>query len=94
MAGSPQYAMYAWLERFTQQMSLVSRWGMYRELERQMDTLSAQLDEAAKKHPERLNLDPDFPLPTYLTEVEIHQYSGGLWESDMGGARWRGAPKS
>jgi len=85
MAGSPQYAMYAWLERFTQQMSLVGRWGMYRELEPQMETLSAQLDEAARQHPERLNLDPDLPLPAYLTEAEIHQYSGGLWESDMGG---------
>lgn len=85
MAESPQYAMYAWLERFTQQMSLVARWGMYRELEPQMEKLSAQLDEAAKRHPERLNLDPDLPLPAYLTETEIHQYSGGLWESDMGG---------
>ena len=85
MAGSPHYAAYAWLERFTQQMSLVGRWGMYRELEPQMETLSAQLDEAAARHPERLNLDPDLPLPDYLTETQIHQYAGGLWESDMGG---------
>ena len=85
MTGSPQYAMYAWLERFTQQMSLVGRWGMYRELMPQMEKLSTQLDEAAGRNPERLNLDPYLPLPEYLTETEIHQYSGGLWESDMGG---------
>ena len=85
MAASPQYAMYAWLERFTQQMSLLGRWGMYRELEPQMEMLSAQLDDAAKQHPERLNLDPDLSLPSYLTDTEIHQYSGGLWESDLGG---------
>ena len=85
MAASPQYAMYAWLERFTQQMSLLGRWGMYRELKPQMEMLSAQLDDAAKQHPERLNLDPGLSLPSYLTDTEIHQYSGGLWESDLGG---------
>jgi SAM-dependent methyltransferase len=85
MAESSQYALYAWLERFTQQMSLIGRWGVYREFEAQMATLSAQLDDAARRHPERLNLDPALPLPAYLTEQETHQYAGGLWESDIGG---------
>ncbi|MDE0813066.1 MAG: methyltransferase domain-containing protein [Alphaproteobacteria bacterium] len=85
MAGSAQYEMYAWLERFTQQMSLVARWGAYNDLEPQMKKLSAQLDAAAAQHPERLNLDPALPLPSYLTEQETHQYLGGLWESDIGG---------
>jgi SAM-dependent methyltransferase len=85
MAGSSQYAMYAWLERFTQQMSLVARWGAYNDLKPQMEKLSALLDDAAAQHPERLNLDPTLPLPSYLTEQETHQYLGGLWESDIGG---------
>lgn len=85
MAESPDYALYSWLERHTQQMSLTGRWGMYRELAGQLDGLSAQLDDAAKRHPERLNLDPSLPLPEYLTEVETHQYPGGLWKSDIGG---------
>ena len=85
MAESPQYALYAWLERFTQQMSLIGRWGMFRELEPQMERLSAELDDAARQHPERLNLHPALPLPSYLTEQETHQYPGGLWESDIGG---------
>jgi SAM-dependent methyltransferase len=85
MSASPDYALYSWLERHTQQMSIDGRWGARRELLAQLPELSAQLDEAATHHPNRLNLDQSLPLPDYLTKTDIHQYPGGLWESDVGG---------
>jgi SAM-dependent methyltransferase len=85
MTGSPDYALYAWLERHTQQMSLNGRWGMHRELIGALESLSSELDDAAHRCPERLNLDPTLPLPDYLTATDTHQYPGGLWENDVGG---------
>ena len=85
MADSSQYALYAWTERYSQQMSLHGRWGGFREFGPQLSRLSAQLDAATNIHPERLNLDPNLQLPPYLTEQETHQYPGGLWQSDIGG---------
>lgn len=79
---SAAYRMYGWLERYLQQFKYLGRHGMIPVMERQAASLSAALDEAAGRHPERLQLDPALQLPDYYTRSDFHQHPGGIWSDD------------
>lgn len=76
---SAAYSLYAWLERHSQQLKYYGRWGIMRWMEAHRDRLAAILEEAARRHPERLALDPAFQLPDYVRAVDTHQHAGGIW---------------
>jgi ubiquinone/menaquinone biosynthesis C-methylase UbiE len=75
----PAYRLYSWLERHSQQLKYYGRWGIVRWMEARKDELANVLAEAAKRHPERLVLDPQFRIPEYVAAVDTHQHGGGLW---------------
>jgi SAM-dependent methyltransferase len=77
--ASAAYSLYAWLERHSQQLKYYGRWGIMRWMEANRDRLAGLLDAAAKRHPERLVLDPAFALPEYVRAVDTHQHAGGIW---------------
>jgi SAM-dependent methyltransferase len=76
---SSAYQLYAWLERHSQQLKYYGRWGVVRWMEQRKDELARILDDAAKRHPDRLVLDPALAIPDYVTKVDTHQHGGGLW---------------
>ncbi len=76
---SPAYSLYSWLERHSQQFKYYGRYGVVRWMEERKDTLSKVLEEAAKRHPQRLQLDPALELPEYVRAVDTHQHGGGIW---------------
>lgn len=76
---SAAYRLYSWLERHSQQFKYYGRWGIVRWMEGRREELSKVLEDAAKKHPERLTLDPALRLPEYVRAVDTHQHGGGLW---------------
>jgi len=76
---APAYRLYAWLERYSQQLKYYGRWGIVRWMEAHEEALAALLAAAREHHAERLMLDPALPLPDYVTEVDTHQHAGGLW---------------
>jgi SAM-dependent methyltransferase len=76
---SPAYRLYSWLERHSQQFKYYGRYGVVRWMEERKDALEKVLQEAAKRHPERLVLDPGLPLPDYVKQVDTHQHGGGIW---------------
>jgi ubiquinone/menaquinone biosynthesis C-methylase UbiE len=77
--ATPAYSLYSWLERHSQQFKYYGRWGIVRWMEERKDALQKVLDEAAKKHPERLKLDPKLEIPQYVRAVDTHQHGGGLF---------------
>lgn len=78
----PAYSLYSWLERHSQQLKYYGRWGIMRWMEANRERLESALQEAAKQHPERLKVDPNFEVPDYVRDVDTHQHAGGLW-SDL-----------
>ena len=76
---SPAYSLYSWLERHSQQFKYYGRYGVVRWMEERKDALAKVLEEAAKRHPERLQLDPTLELPEYVRAVDTHQHGGGIW---------------
>ena len=64
--SSAAYRLYGWLERHLQQFKYLGRYGMLPVMERQAEALTAALDAAAQKFPERLQLDPTLVLPSYF----------------------------
>ncbi|MGE0801906.1 MAG: class I SAM-dependent methyltransferase [Lautropia sp.] len=80
---SSAYRLYGWLERHLQQFKYVGRHGMLPVMERQAGALTAALDAAARRHPERLQLDPGLQLPAYFTVSDFHQHPGGIWSDDV-----------
>ena len=78
-ARAPAYRLYAWLERYSQQLKYYGRWGIVSWMQAQDARLAAVLDAACERHPERLVLDPAFSVPGYVREVDTHQHQGGLW---------------
>lgn len=76
---APAYRLYAWLERYSQQLKYYGRWGIVRWMEAHEHELAALLAAAREHHPERLMLDAALPLPDYVREVDTHQHAGGLW---------------
>lgn len=83
MRQTPEYRLYGWLERHLQQFKYLGRHGMLKVMQDQSQALTAALDEAARSHPERLQLDPDLALPDYYTEPDFHQHPGGIWSDDI-----------
>ena len=76
---SAAYSLYSWLERHSQQLKYYGRWGIMRWMEANRDRLACILEAAARRHPERLALDPAFELPEYVRAVDTHQHAGGIW---------------
>ena len=76
---SAAYRLYSWLERHSQQFKYYGRYGIMRWMEGHRERLAALLDEAARRHPERLSLNPAFELPEYVRAVDTHQHAGGIW---------------
>jgi len=82
MRDSAAYRLYGWLERRSQQVKYLGRWGMVPTMAPQRDRLSRILNEGAMRQPERLHLDAALDLPDYVTETDIHQYPDGIWKDD------------
>jgi SAM-dependent methyltransferase len=76
---SAAYRLYSWLERHSQQFKYYGRWGVVRWMEERKEELARVLEEAARRHPERLALDPALAIPDYVKQVDTHQHGGGLW---------------
>lgn len=76
---SAAYRLYSWIERHSQQFKYYGRWGVVRWMEQRKDELARILQDAVRRHPERLVLDPAFAIPDYVGQVDTHQHGGGLW---------------
>ncbi len=76
---SSAYRLYSWLERHSQQFKYYGRYGVVRWMEQRKGALEKVLQDAAKRHPERLVLDPALALPDYVEQVDTHQHGGGIW---------------
>jgi len=76
---NPAYQLYAWLERYSQRLKYYGRWGIVRWMEQRNELLERVLEEAARRHPERLRLDARLEIPAYVADVDTHQHRGGLW---------------
>lgn len=85
LRDSPEYGLYAWLERRSQQFKYYGRWGLVPTIKGKQKELEDQLDAAQRIHPERLVLPPDFVVPEYVTRVDTHQHRGGLWRERTDG---------
>ena len=81
--SSSAYRLYGWLERHLQQFKYLGRYGMLPVMERQAAALTAALDAAAQKSPDRLQLDPTLVLPSYFLDSDFHQHPGGIWSDDI-----------
>lgn len=81
--GSPDYRLYGWLERHLQQFKYVGRHGVLPVMAAQEPALVGALDAAARRHPQRLRLDPSLRLPDYFTASDFHQHPGGIWSDDI-----------
>jgi ubiquinone/menaquinone biosynthesis C-methylase UbiE len=79
LRDTPHYQLYAWLERHSQQFKYYGRYGVVALMQTQAEPLQALLQEASRRCPERLRLDPDFAVPEYVRAVDTHQHAGGLW---------------
>lgn len=79
LRGSPGYELYAWLERYSQQLKYYGRGGVVRFMEAHADEARRILDAGARVHPERLKLDPAFEVPAYVRDVDTHQHAGGIF---------------
>ena len=73
------YRLYSWLERHSQQFKYYGRYGVVRWMEERKDALEKVLQDASKRHPERLALDAGLALPDYVKQVDTHQHGGGIW---------------
>jgi len=82
MRQSTTYQFFGWLERHLQQYKYLGRWGMLPITAAQAEQLSSMLAEAATRHPERLQLDPQLQMPAYYTDTDFHQHPGGVWSDD------------
>ena len=56
-------------------------------LDEQRESLEAELDEFAGRHPQGLELDPDFVRPDY-TNVHFHLQPGGYYKHPLAGVRY------
>ncbi len=83
MRPSPAYQLYGWLERRAQQVKYQGRWGMAPTLEPQGERLREILDQGAALQPGRLHLDPNMEMPAYVSDTDIHQLAGGVWDTDV-----------
>jgi SAM-dependent methyltransferase len=81
MRGDAAYRLYAWLERRIQQLKWSGRWGFATLVEQQRAHLEPLLAQAGDSP--YLRLDPDLPLPEYVTGTETHQQPGGLWRDPL-----------
>jgi ubiquinone/menaquinone biosynthesis C-methylase UbiE len=81
LRGEPAYELYAWLERHSQQLKYYGRGGLVRFMEAHGEQARQMLEAAARVHPERLRLVPDFEVPAYVRDVDTHQHKGGLFGS-------------
>lgn len=79
LRASPAYQLYAWLERHSQQFKYYGRHGVVATMAERSARCAQLLDEAARRHPERLHLDSAFEVPEYVRAVDTHQHAGGLW---------------
>jgi len=79
----PLYRAFAWLERHLQRFKYSGRYGLLPYHVQDRAALEAAL--AAELPPDLLQLDPDLPLPTYYTSVDIHQHPGGVWSDEIAG---------
>jgi ubiquinone/menaquinone biosynthesis C-methylase UbiE len=79
---SAAYRLYGWLERNLQQFKYLGRHGVIPVMAAQERELTAALDTAAARHPQRLRLDPELQLPAYYTQSDFHQHPGGVWSDD------------
>ena len=79
MRGQPGYELYAWLERYSQQLKYYGRGGLVRYMEAHADEAEKILATGALTHPERLRLVANFIEPDYVRDVDTHQHAGGLF---------------
>ena len=82
MRPSRAYQLYGWLERRAQQVKYQGRWGMARMLTPQRERLRRILDDGAARHPDRLHLDAGMAMPAYVSDTDIHQMPGGVWDTE------------
>jgi SAM-dependent methyltransferase len=76
---APAYKLYSWLERHSQQFKYYGRYGVVRWMEQRKDELARVLEDASRRYPKRLVLDPALAIPDYVKQVDTHQHGGGLW---------------
>ena len=83
MRKSSAYQFYAWHERVAQQFKFSGRWGMSTTLQPQRAALVPLIESAHQHAPERLQLDPELTVPSYVTGFDVHQLPGGLWRDPL-----------
>ncbi|MDO8278522.1 MAG: class I SAM-dependent methyltransferase [Burkholderiaceae bacterium] len=91
MCGRPGYALYAWLERRSQQFKYQGRWGLLPTLRARQRELEEALATAARISPDLLILNTGFQPPDYVTAVDTHQHAGGLWRGATDGFAYEAA---
>lgn len=81
---TPDYQVYAWLERHLQRFKYSGRYGLQAYHDGMREELLRNLDDADLSDG-MLTLDPDLELPRYYKAVDIHQHPGGVWSDEIAG---------
>lgn len=85
LPGTAAHAGFGWLETRLQRSKYEGPHGLLAVAERMRPELDAALDAASAAAPERLVLDPDLPLPSYYTDIDIHLMPGGIYSRSTDG---------
>lgn len=84
IGDTPNYRVFAWLERHLQRFKYSGRYGLQAYHDASRHDLEASLD-AADLPDGMLRLDPGLRMPAYYTTVDIHQHPGGVWSDPIAG---------
>jgi SAM-dependent methyltransferase len=76
----PLYPWFSWLERAQQKMM----WRVGSDIVlRRKDELRSAMREGLDATLGSLELDPQFELPEWYTDIDIHLQPGGVWSDDL-----------
>ena len=74
---------HRWFERRLQRMKYSGRFGLVPFHESRREELKGELCGALLENV--LELDDKLKMPTYYTDVDVHQHPGGVWSNELAG---------
>ena len=84
IAHTPDYRVYAWLERHLQRFKYSGRYGLQAYHDGMREDLLTGLENTVLPDG-LLTLAPDLKMPRYYKAVDIHQHPGGVWSDEIAG---------
>ena len=81
-----EFQLYSWGYRHFQRFKYHRpEFGIFETVNRNRDTIIAELDAAAERAGDDLRLNENFTLPEYYTAVDFHQHTGGVYSDPVDG---------